>query len=187
VGAALLVTVAITGCGLGAQGTATRLPAADVPFGLLSPTLNGQTVVPSAATQTVVLYLLRDQRLVPVTREVLAPATFAARLQALATGSTPTEAAGGLTSAVSDQAPAPTGRVQADQATITLPTDFEQLTTEDQIEALAQLVYTATALPGVGVVSFVIDGARVPVPRADNTTSSRPVSRADYRSLAPPS
>jgi hypothetical protein len=177
VGAALLVTVAITGCGLGAQGTATRLPAADVPFGLLSPTLNGQTVVPSAATQTVVLYLLRDQRLVPVTREVLA----------LATGPTPTEAAGGLTSAVSDQAPAPTGRVQADQATITLPTDFEQLTTEDQIEALAQLVYTATALPGVGVVSFVIDGARVPVPRADNTTSSRPVSRADYRSLAPPS
>jgi spore germination protein GerM len=181
----LLAATAIGGCGVGAQRAASRTPPADVPFGLLSPTLNRQTVSPSAKTQTIVLYLLRGRRLAAVTRAVLAPATFAARLQALGTGPTPGESAHGLTSAVSDQSPGPTGTVRADRATINLPADFEQLTTDDQIEALAQLVYTATALPGVEVVNFTIDRARVPVPRANNTTAVGPVSRADYGSLAP--
>jgi spore germination protein GerM len=182
--AALLVAAsALGGCGVGTQAEAQRLPKSQVPFDLLSP---GQTTRSrNGFPQTVVLFLLGKGHLVAVTRQVPAPATFDARLSVLAAGPTKTEAAHGLSSAVSGQGSVPTGTVKGNHATIKLAADFEQLNTQNQVEALAQLVYTATAIPGVAIVSFVIGSTVVAVPRGDNTTSAVPVTRADYKILAP--
>ncbi len=51
---------------------------------------------------------------------------------------------------------------------------------DDRRLAVAQIVYTLTARPGVGQVSFTLEGAPVDVPRADGSLVARPVSRDDH-------
>jgi spore germination protein GerM len=53
----------------------------------------------------------------------------------------------------------------------------------EQLLAIAQLVCTLTHRPGVGLVSFTLDGAPVDVPRGDGSLTAGPVSRDDYADL----
>jgi spore germination protein GerM len=53
-----------------------------------------------------------------------------------------------------------------------------------QARAFAQLVYTATEVPGVTSVRFLVDGQPIEVP-TDAESTGDPVSRANYASLAP--
>jgi hypothetical protein len=54
---------------------------------------------------------------------------------------------------------------------------------DEQLLAVAQLVCTLTGQPGVGPVSFTLEGAPVDVPRGDGSLTSAPVSRDDYADL----
>jgi spore germination protein GerM len=54
---------------------------------------------------------------------------------------------------------------------------------DEQLLAVAQLVCTLTARPGVGPVSFTLEGAPVDVPTGDGSLTSGPVSRDDYADL----
>jgi spore germination protein GerM len=182
---ALVAGVALAGCGTGSQSRAEPLPASAVPFDLLSPAPSNAGGSSAPAAEAVILYFLKDARLVAVARELPAPAAVDARLSALAAGPTTIEAAEGLSSAVSAPGSAPTGLITFAQMTINLTSSFEQLATKDQVEALAQLVYTATAIPGITAVSFRIGDKPVAVPRADNSTTEGPVTRLDYKTLAP--
>jgi spore germination protein GerM len=55
----------------------------------------------------------------------------------------------------------------------------------DLILALAQMVYSATELPGVGGVRFTLDGKRAEVPTGSGIQSTTPVGRASYAAYAP--
>jgi spore germination protein GerM len=55
----------------------------------------------------------------------------------------------------------------------------------EQLIALAEIVYTATARPGVGQVSFTLEGEPIEIPRGDGSLTSDAVTRGDYRELAP--
>lgn len=181
-----LLVVLLAGCGISSQSHAQRLSARQVPFGLLSPApgVGGKHGKP--ATEAVILFLLdKSGHLVAVGRQLPVPATLNARLQALAAAPTPGEAAAGLSSAVSVSGSSPTGVVAGGRVVINLTPGFEHLNTRVQVDALAQLVYTATAIPYIGAVSFRVKGKVVAVPRANNTATSSPVTRADYRALAP--
>ena len=48
------------------------------------------------------------------------------------------------------------------------------------VDALAQLVFTLTDLPGIQRVSVTVEGERVEVPRGDSTLTSDPLTRGDY-------
>lgn len=183
--AALCAVFGLAGCGLGSQSRAEPLPHHEVPFDLLSPAPNSGNPPGAPAAEAVILYFLREGRLVAVARELPAPAAVDARLSALAAGPTTVEAAEGLSSAVSAPGSAPTGLISFNQMTINLTPSFEQLATKEQVEALAQLVYTATAIPGITAVTFRINDKPVAVPKEDNSTTEGPVTRQDYRSLAP--
>lgn len=185
VAAALCLGLGLAGCGIGSQSHAESLPASEVPFDLLSPAPAGAGASRAPAAEAVILYFLKGGRLVAVARELPAPAAVDARLSALAAGPTTAEAAEGLSSAVSAPGSAPTGIISFGQMTINLTRSFEQLGTRNQVEALAQLVYTATAVPGIATVAFRIGDKPVAVPRDDNSTTDGPVRRQDYRSLAP--
>jgi spore germination protein GerM len=50
--------------------------------------------------------------------------------------------------------------------------------------AIAQMVYTATAIPGVERVRFEVDGEPAEVPRGDGTLTNKPVGRSDYPNVA---
>jgi hypothetical protein len=183
--AVLAAVVGLAGCGIGSQSQAVTLPASQVPFELLSPAPSSEGTARTPTAEAVIIYLLKAGRLVAVARELPAPASVNARLSALAAGPTTVEAAEGLSSAVSAPGSAPTGLITFDQMTVNLTPAFEQLATRDQVEALAQLVYTATAIPGITAVAFRIDDKKIAVPREDNSTTEGPVTRADYRLLAP--
>lgn len=69
-----------------------------------------------------------------------------------------------------------------------LSVDLANLTIEGtgQAQALAQIVYTATAIPGISYVRFSIDGKQVAVPLEDKTSSpGARLSRDDFPALRP--
>jgi hypothetical protein len=70
-------------------------------------------------------------------------------------------------------------------ATIDVSDSFADLSGADQVVALAEIVYTATARPGVGQVVFTLEGEPIEIPRGDGSLSSDAVTRADYASWAP--
>lgn len=70
-------------------------------------------------------------------------------------------------------------------ATVDLDEAFALLDGRDQRITLAQLVFTLTGRPGVGRVSFTVEGDPVDIPRGDGTLTSGSVSRDAYREFAP--
>lgn len=180
----LVAALGLAGCGIGGQSSAQRIPQGGVPFDLLAPApLDSGSDAPTA--EAVILYFLQSGRLVAVARELPAPASVNARLAALAAGPTRNEAASGLSSAVSALGASPSGTIDFDELILNLTPSFQQLSTSDQVEALAQLVYTATAIPGITSVSFRIHNKPVAVPRQDNRTTRGSLTRSDYGRFAP--
>jgi spore germination protein GerM len=135
---------------------------------------------------SVVIYLLAPNgTLSAVAREVPVPAPLVTILTALVDGPTNAEATAGLQSAVPPQTQVIAASVTAGVATVDLGGTFAQLVGPPEIEAVAQIVYTATALPGVTGVTFELNGQQVAVPTA--TGAEVPLAnRAQFAPFAPP-
>jgi spore germination protein GerM len=176
--AALLCLLA--GCGVPADPAPRSIPDEEVPFGLLGTTT---TATRPAPTTRAVVFLVEGDRLVPVLRQVQAPATPDTVLATVAAGPTPPEAAAGLRTALV------TGvglsHVAAGTATVRLDRDFVAADLREQILALAQLVYTVTELPGIRGVQFAFDGQPAEVPTAHGHLKAGAVSRADFAVIGP--
>ena len=61
--------------------------------------------------------------------------------------------------------------------------EVSALPADEQLLAVAQIVCTLTGRPGVGQVSFTLQGARLAVPKGDGSLVSSPVARDDYAGL----
>jgi spore germination protein GerM len=187
--AALLVALAavgVAGCGVGAQSQPQRIGRADVPFGLGRPTHDETTttVAPSAG-ESYTLYLVAGEQLRAVTRRARERLTPSALLSKLSEGPTPTEADAGLRTLLSPDVAVDHVRVADDVATVELTgAGADQPAGNEGALAIAQLVYTATGIPGVQRVRFEVDGQPAEIPRGDGTLTRRPVSRADYARAA---
>ena len=179
----LVLASLAAGCGVPTRGSADRAKAADVPFGLLEE--QRSTDGASATGTQVVLYYYEPatSRLVPSGTRV---------------DDTSVEAILRQLQEVPDEGQAlaagnPLGDTDVIQAvelkrglvTVDLATNFTDLSNSGQLAALAEIVYTATARPGVGQVTFTIDGEPTEVPRGDGSLTSEPVTRLDYAELAP--
>lgn len=172
----------LAGCGVPADPAPRGIPAEQVPFGLLGTTTT-TTAAPAPATTTAVVFLVDGERLAPVRRQVPAPATPSAVLAALAAGPTPAEATAGLRSA--PVAGAALAQVTAGAATVALDRDFAAIGLNEQVLALAQLVYTITELPGIGGVRFSVDGRPIEIPTANGPTKTGAATRADFAAVGP--
>jgi spore germination protein GerM len=106
-----------------------------------------------------------------------------AALEVLFSGPTEAELAAGLRTAISSQTNVRSIRTEGSTAVIDLTTTFVEVGGEEQILALAQIVLTATATPGITDVRFELEGQAVEVPRADGTLSSGPLRATDYESF----
>jgi len=184
-GAALLVALvaswALAACGVSPQGAATRIEPEDVPFGLLE---DQPTTTVVAAGKTAAIYLLSEDRLIPVDRSVPAGADLGDLLRQAMAGPTEVEQSLGITSAV------PAGAVSSVDASrgiagVDLSSSFGDIRSGDQILALGQIVYTLTGQPGIGGVRFTVEGEDVTVPLTDGTLSDDPLSRDDFKAIAP--
>ena len=180
--AALLLAfgLGVSGCGVPADERATFVPDDDVPFGLLG------TAPPSSApapAPTVPVCLVRDDRLSVVEHPLPPPVTPLGRLRAAATPLADERASGLSTSLSGDAITDVT--VTGSTATVALGHEFAELAAKVQLLAVAQTVCTLTTEPPVAAVRFTVDGAPVEVPRGNGSTTSDPVTRADYPSLIP--
>jgi len=186
---ALVAVVALAGCGVPVDRSPSALSRKNIPFGLLQPSTGSTTTTstpPPVETSVAVFLLGSSGHLVAVSRAVPgAEPTLPGVLGALVRGPTNTEAAGGLGTAVPAQtvllgAVAGAGGV----ATVNLGGTVGQLVGQAQIQAIAQFVFTATAVPGVTSVAFELSGQAVDVPVASG--QEVPVAnRAQFAALAP--
>lgn len=180
--------LALAGCGVPVDRGPTSLSQADVPFGLLNPSPPSTTTTTANGTPVTVsvqIFLLSSTgHVMAVDRDVPVPAPLSAILSALVDGPTNAETAGGLSSAVPGQTQVVSATMAGGVAVVDLAGTFGQLVGQAQIDAVAQIVFTATVLPGVTGVSFELGGQQVAVP-TDSGAEVLVVGRAQYATLAP--
>jgi len=171
---AVLVTgaLALSACGVPVDSRPTALSRQGVPFGLLQPTgptTSVTAVQPSPVEVPVQIFLFgTNGHLVAVDRDLpVASSDLAAVVGALVVGPTDAEAAAGIQSALPALTTVlPGTAIVSGTATVNLGGTFGQLVGTQEIEAVAQVVFTASALPGVNGVTFQLSGAPVDVPVA---------------------
>jgi spore germination protein GerM len=183
--AVLVAALLLAGCAIGGERSAHVIDRRLVPRGLLAPTSVSPTKSSGVPTENVTLYLELSQNLVAVDQAVPSPVTLRTVLDVLARGPTATELANGLQSPVSSARPITLESVVNGTAAVNLPSDFTDLGGQDQIVAAAQLVFTATAFPGIHRIALLVGGQPTAVPTANGFLSRGSLSRSDYASLAP--
>ncbi|HYH49743.1 MAG TPA: GerMN domain-containing protein [Acidimicrobiia bacterium] len=184
--AVALVAIVAVACGIPAEEKATIAQPGSVPYDLLGdgPAATATTQV-AAQTEKATIFLVQGERLAPVQRELPAPVSVGAVLEALAAGPTSTEVQLGLRTTLLSPGLMRSGGVQGGIATIDLGQPFTEIVGRDQIVALAQIVSTVTGLPGVGRAAFTLEGQPVGILRGDGAVTTESVSRDDYATLAP--
>jgi hypothetical protein len=182
-GAATVFVVAgsLVSCGIAPDTKPQALSRKDVPFDLLAPSTT--IASPEAPRVPLNVYLVGITGLVPVTRGVHAPATLAEALTALQAGPTDAEVTNGLRTSIPEQSSLSAGPVGFGLGTVELGSTFGQVGGQEQILAVAQLVFTATSVPGILKVQFTLDGRPVEVPAGDGTLTQGPLGRSDFPSL----
>jgi spore germination protein GerM len=187
------VVLALTaGCGLSANSKPRVIAADDLPAELLDPNPSSSTTLgQSPATTSVVVYFLVQEsnvtRLVGVAREVKDSRRPRDRLAALLVPPSPAEQTQGLLTSI----PADTVLIDTKldnttgELTINLSRSLFDIQGQELRNAFAQLVWTATDIPGVRQVKFLVDGKEYRVPDQDGIEQPGAVTRANYATLQP--
>lgn len=149
----------------------------------ITTTLPPPTTIPIAFPLDV--YWIDGSRIRPM-RRLEVEATLDAAIAALRFGPLFSDTADGLRSAIPASDMIDSAAVQSGTATIGLSPSFLTLPGSEQTLAIAQIVYTVTNLPGVGLVSFRLGSRPLSVPTADGEPSKGALSRDDYMSLLAP-
>jgi hypothetical protein len=178
----LLVGLATTACGIDAQDSPETIDRDDVPFGFYdASTTSTSHDAPGDDLVPFLVYFIGPDGLAFAIREATESPTVGERLDALFEGPTSAEVGVGLHTAIPPTARRLTARVRSGTAQVALHDTFASLRGTEQVEALAQIVYTVTEIDTIRRVRFLLEGQPVEVPRADGTVSDDPVTRADYR------
>jgi hypothetical protein len=180
------VVLVLSACGVPADDEPHAADLGDDPYGLLAPSTTVQTVTTlPVVTASQQVFMVRDDQLTPVNRTVASPPNLGSVLASLIQGPTDAETSSGVRTAVNSQANVLSAQVANGVATIDLNDAFAGLQLHEQILAIGQIVYTATAMDGVTNVRISIDGTPSSVPRADGSAAIGDLTRADYALVAP--
>jgi spore germination protein GerM len=187
----LLVTAA-GGCGLSTNDEPETIKD-NVPPDLLD-TETAAPDTPIGSTESVKVWFLRtdplgDTRLVQSDRLVPRPATQVSVLESLINDPpTDLERAGGVSTAIpEDVTLAGQPRLSSSDGvlTVALSDEFYDLQGETARNAFAQIVFTATELPGVRKVQFEQDGEVFNAVNGAGQSRSDPLGRSSYDKLRP--
>jgi hypothetical protein len=180
-----LVVGALAGCGVPADSGPRVIPPDDLPAELVEPAPPPPVSTTVPVTERLSVYLVLDDRLVEVSRDTRPPPTPRLALAALLAGPTAEEAAAGIRTAIGTTSGVATGDAQGGTVEIELGPSFEAAGGSEQVLAIAQIVYTLTAVPGVDGVDFTLSGRAVEVPRGDGTLTGEALRRDAFPNLAP--
>ncbi len=177
----VLVTMIIAACGIPRDQDPITTPGGVV-LPAVAPTDAPPPVGPAVPEADVAVYLVQADHLVKVFRGARGPDLTGA-LNVVLAGPTEAELAAGIRTAISPQTDLRSAYLEGDTAVVDLSATFVEVGGEEQILAVAQVVLTATAVPRVGRVRFLLEGQGVEIPRADGTLSSESLGPADYQGL----
>jgi len=136
-----------------------------------------RTATERVAVQTI--YLIRAGSLAPVPRRTAEHSPGAA-LAALQAGPTPAESGAGMRSALVPGTSLRVVRRSGDLVVVDLSRELAEATRNEQLLALAQVVWTATGTRGVRRVSFTLEGRLIDAPGADGKLRTVPLRRQDF-------
>jgi spore germination protein GerM len=177
---AVLATAGVAGCGVGAQPEPHVIHESDVPFGLAG-RASTPTTAPDPSVHSFVVFFVADDHLRPAIRGARSAPTALGQLRQLTRGPTRAESEAGLRTLLTPAVTIDDVRISHGVATIVLSgVGSSQPSSRERALAVAQMVYTATAIPGVDRVRFEVDGEPAEVPRGDGTLTNGPVDRTDY-------
>lgn len=175
----VLVAIVIGGCGIPVDSAPE---AVDVEFAAAAD--GGGPILGDLAA--VSIYLVRNDSLVSVTRDLPAPPTLDVVFDSLLGPVAEPEQRAGLRTAI----PRGTENLGIDEEGTTLLVDlnrdFAAVGGEEEILAVAQIVMTATSFDGIESVAFQLEGVPTDVPVASGALSVDPVGPDDYTSLIAP-
>ena len=182
---AAALAAAAGACGVPAEDGATRHGPDEVPFNLLVDDPPTTTTTPLSRSEAVTVYFVAGSQLVATTRPLSDPAPLFGVVAVMAAGPTPAEAVLGVRSAIPGPDAVRQVGAAGGTAGVDLTAGFRVIPPGDQVLALAQIVYTLTARPGIGRVAFTLDGQEIDVPRGDGSLTRESVAREDYAVVAP--
>lgn len=155
-----------------------------VPFALLRP--DAPALIPqSKGVEVSVCLVGKDDALVITTRTLDASPRPTYLLRSLAAEVSEEEAGRGLHTAFTDPSMIASVGVRAGTARVDLKNLATTAGTAPAL-AVAQVVCTLTSQPGIGLVSFTVDGVPAQVPLPDGSLIDGPVSRDDFKAWIAP-
>lgn len=186
-GVLFVTLVVLAACGVPGDSNPRAIEAENVPFDLLAPTAEATTTTqPSAFTDTdmVTIYLAdAEGKLRAVRRQVTAPVSVSKVIESLLGGPTRQEADRLSTAITSETKLLDVQGPDEGLVILDLSRQLLDITGRQQILALAQVVWTATALPTVDRVLFEFEGEQAEVQNGNGTLTSSPLGRLSYRDL----
>ena len=136
--------------------------------------------------RAVSLYLIRDETLVHVTRDLPSPLGPEGILASLLDGVTEPEVRANLRTSIPPGTRVMSVRAEGPLLRVDLSREFAVVGGGEELLAVSQIVLTATAIEGVESVAFDLEGVPTAVPLADGALSIDPVSADDYAALIAP-
>lgn len=192
----LVLATLLTGCAVAGESDFFAIDDSEIPLSLsqaatttiastttttLAPELDSSQMV----NELVDLYFILGAGLLKVQTNVVSPASPAQALALLGAGPLNDPSYVGLRSTIPQSLEASV-EVMRGVATVSVPASFlRALAPSDQRLAIAQIVTTLTSRPGIGQVTFIVDGTPIAVPRGrgDLVTAGTPVTFDDYAML----
>lgn len=170
------------------------LRAASIPADLRDETTTTSTTILSTGqSEEVTIYFLKsdpstgNDRLAAVKRLVSPPATVEKAVQKLFAGPTTQELLQGYRTAISRNPDTTvlSVSIEAHIATINVSKNFAFGDPTEQINAFAQVVFTAADVAGVTGVLFAVNRHPQEVPSGDGSSTSAPLGRGSYPQVTP--
>jgi spore germination protein GerM len=189
-----VVTASLTGCGIPTDAKARPIDREALPSQLVSVPTTAAPPAPSPLSQTVNLYLVGmapngGEELVRMSAEianVVDPNDLPRQVIEQLIAQQPTDGtgnSGSLTNAIPTTVRVLNASVDGDVLDLDL-SDLGTVELTRQRLAAAQIVFTATDLPGINKVRFSINGQPSAVPLAtESSTPGQEITRDDYSSL----
>lgn len=181
---ALAVTAAggsAAGCGI-PRDDQPRITPGGVVMPAVAPSDSGPPPGESTPKMEAAVFLVQAEHLVKVVRSARR-ADLTGALDLLLAGPTEAEFAAGIRTAISPETVLRSVRRDGDTAIVDVSAAFVEVGGQEQILAVAQIVLTATAVPGTAQVRFLLEGQPVEVPQADGTLTADSLGPADYAGL----
>ncbi|HZD66575.1 MAG TPA: GerMN domain-containing protein [Acidimicrobiales bacterium] len=180
-------------CGVPTQAGPRTIPTKQVPFQLLNPSAGHAPTSPTPTspgpgrlTYTRIYLVNANQKLYGFSVVLPAPLTVHKAVDNLLASPTKQQTDAGLTSDISDHARLRSVQRHGAVVNLDFTPGIATAAGGNQALAIAQIVFTATYVPGVNAVTISLQGKPVEVPVGKNgVLVKRPVSRADYPTLGP--